>query len=160
MKVKKENLTPQALQTQTKSLWASKILTKEQWWLKVSKKAKMRMMMKKIEETSKVENKTFKMKRMSKTSLNICKNNMPNKWIEDNLAMKNKHYSNSIIRMNTDREFMSMKRWKNKKVEVEWKKTKMGKMRKIMTKMRQTSNQSSTHSINSRTSKKWTKMVI
>ena len=74
--------------------------------------------------------------------------------------MKNKHYSNSIIRMNTDREFMSMKRWKNKKVEVEWKKTKMGKMRKIMTKMRQTSNQSSTHSINSRTSKKWTKMVI
>ena len=75
--------------------------------------------------------------------------------------MKNMLNSNSIIKMNTDKEFMSMKRWETKKVEAVWKKTKMDKKRKILKKKKtQTNNQSSTLSTSSRTSKKSTRTVI
>ena len=68
--------------------------------------------------------------------------------------------NNSIIKMNMDKEFMSMKRQENKKVGAGWKKIKMDKKKKIMKKMNRTSNQSSTHSTSSKTSKKLTKTAI
>lgn len=74
--------------------------------------------------------------------------------------MKNMCNSNSIIKMNMDKEFTSMKRWETKKVKVVWKKIKMDKMRKSMKKMSKTSNKFSIHSTSSRTSKKSTKTVI
>lgn len=68
--------------------------------------------------------------------------------------IKCKRKSNSIIKMNTAKEFMSMKKWENKKVKVGWKKTKMDKKRKNTKKKNKTSNQSLTLSTSSRISKK------
>ena len=56
--------------------------------------------------------------------------------------------------MNMAKEFMSMKKWENKKVKVGWKKTKMDKKRKSTKKKNKTSNQSLTLSTSSRISKK------
>ena len=76
------------------------------------------------------------------------------------MAIKCKRKSNSIIKMNMVKEFMSTKRWENKKVEVGWKKTKRHKKRKNTKKKNLTSNQTSTLSTNSRTSKKSTRTAI
>lgn len=67
---------------------------------------------------------------------------------------KCKRKSNSIIKMNTAKEFMSTKKWENKKVKVGWKKTKMDKKMKSTKKKNKTSNQSLILSTSSRTSKK------